>query len=190
MANPEIIIIAALAESNRVIGKNGKLPWRIPEDSARFQAVTLGHTVIMGRKTWEHDVEQCPLKQRHNIVVSRSSNARAVSPRCPNYPFELSWANSLNDALSNVKAEEKKIFIVGGATLYQEALAIADTLDLTLIEGEFEGDTFFPEYSELLGDEFKLAQRETHPGYRFDTYRRTKAASRQPAAIPELQKVG
>lgn len=190
MANPEIIIIAALAESNRVIGKNGKLPWRIPEDSARFQAVTLGHTVIMGRKTWEHDVEQCPLKHRHNIVVSRSSNARAVSPRCPNYPFELSWANSLNDALSNVKAEEKKIFIVGGATLYKEALAIADTLDLTLIDGEFEGDTFFPEYSELLSDEFKLAQREAHPGYRFDTYRRTKAANRQLAATPELQKVG
>jgi dihydrofolate reductase len=102
----------------------------------------------------------------------------------------LTWASSLGDALGKVKTEEQKIFIVGGATLYQEALAIADTLDLTLIDGEFDGDTFFPEYATLLGDEFKLAQRETHTGYRFDTYRRTKAANRQPAATPALQTVG
>lgn len=190
MKKPEIIIIAAVAESNRVIGKNGKLPWRIPEDSARFKAVTLGHTVIMGRKTWEHDVEQCPLSHRHNIVVSRSSNARSVSNRCAHYPFELTWATSLGDALKQAKTEEQKIFIVGGATLYAEALAIADTLDLTLIDGEFDGDTFFPEYNNLLGTEFTLTQRETHPGYRFDTYRRVRVATPQPVATPALQTVG
>lgn len=190
MKQPEIIIIAAVAESNRVIGKNGKLPWRIPEDSARFKAVTLGHTVIMGRKTWEHDVEQCPLSQRHNIVVSGSSKARTVSSRCPSYPFELTWATSLGDALQQVKTVEQKIFIVGGATLYGEALAIADTLDLTLIDGDFEGDTFFPEYANLLGTEFALTQREARAGYRFDTYRRTKAANRQSDATPALQTVG
>lgn len=190
MKRPEVIIIAALAESNRVIGKNGKLPWRIPEDSARFKAVTLGHTVIMGRKTWEHDVEQCPLSQRHNIVVSRSARACSISNQCNSHAFELSWANSLSDALSKVNPTEDKIFIVGGATLYTEALAIADILDLTLIDGQYEGDTYFPEYAELLGTEFHLAERELHPGYRFDTYRRARAATVQPASILELQKVG
>jgi len=70
MKMPEIVIIAALAAKNRAIGKNGKVPWHIPEDSQRFQAETMGHPIIMGRKTWSEDIERRPLPNRLNIVIT------------------------------------------------------------------------------------------------------------------------
>lgn len=191
MARPEIIIISALAETNRVIGRNGKLPWKLPEDSARFRRLTLGHTVIMGRKTWEFDVEQCPLKQRHNIVISANPHQCQVSPFCADLAATVTFTHSLESALRLVKQEEEKVFIVGGATIYEQALSIADTLELTLIEGNYEGDTFFPDYSHLLPYPFELTHRDARSGYRFDTYKRqVKVANSSLAATPELQKVG
>nr|AIA17271.1 Dihydrofolate reductase [uncultured bacterium] len=171
MKTPEVIIIAAVAESNRVIGRNGKLPWRIPQDSKRFQEITLGHPVIMGRKTWEFDVEKRPLSKRFNIVVSSSPEQEDVSKHCHNYPFELAFVNSVQDALKNTVNQEKA-FIVGGASIYSQALNLADTLELTLVEGNFEGDTFFPDYQHLIGSQFKLVNQEKHPGFRYETYRR------------------
>jgi dihydrofolate reductase len=171
MKKTEVIIIAAVAESNRVIGKNGKLPWRIPQDSKRFQEITLGHPVIMGRKTWEFDIEKRPLVKRFNIVISSSPEQEDVSMHCHNYPFELAFVNSIQDALKNAASQEKA-FIVGGASIYSQALNLADTLELTLVEGDFEGDTFFPNYEHLIGDQFKLVNQEKHPGFRYETYRR------------------
>ncbi|NJO75234.1 MAG: dihydrofolate reductase [Leptolyngbyaceae cyanobacterium RM1_406_9] len=171
MKKTEVVIIAAIAESNRVIGKNGKLPWRIPQDSKRFQDITLGYPVIMGRKTWEYDIEKCPLVKRFNIVISSCPEQESVSEHCRSYPFELAFVNSIQEALKNAEDREKA-FIVGGASIYSQSLNLADTLELTLVEGSFEGDTFFPNYEHLIGSQFKLVSRETHPGFRYETYRR------------------
>jgi dihydrofolate reductase len=189
MNQPEVIIISALAERNRVIGKDGKLPWSIPEDSARFQRLTRNHVVVMGRKTWEFDVEKRPLSHRCNIIVSRSSQRLTPSEQL-HYPFELFFANSLRGALDTVQ-DRQKVFIAGGAGLYHEALEFADTLELTMVEGDYEGDTFFPDYAHLIGRDFELVRQELHSGYRYETYRRVlaKVANSRLDATRPLQKV-
>jgi dihydrofolate reductase len=171
MNQAEIIIIAALAESNKVIGKNGKVPWTIPEDSQRFQKLTLNHSVIMGRKTWEYDLEKKPLANRTNIVISSSPSKLGIAENCPDYPFKLFFVKSLEEALEKSEDREK-VFIAGGSSIYAQALKLADTLELTLVEGNFEGDTFFPEYQHLIGKQFELVGKEVNPGFRFETYRR------------------
>jgi dihydrofolate reductase len=171
MNKPEIIIIAALAESNRVIAKNGSLPWTIPEDSQRFQSLTLNHTVIMGRKTWENDLNNSPLKNRTNIVISSSPQEVKIASESINSPEKILICESIKEALSKA-LETEKIFIAGGASIYAQALEIADTLELTLVEGDFDGDTFFPEYQFLIGSQFELVAKQVRPGFRFETYKR------------------
>ncbi len=171
MSKPEIIIISALAESNRVIGKEGKVPWNIPEDSKRFQALTINHTVVMGRKTWEFDIEKLPLNNRKNIVISSEPEKVEREVAALDYPFELISVKSLEAALEKSQAEEK-VFIVGGASIYAQALEVADTLELTLVEGDFEGNIFFPEYQHLIGSKFEIVKKEVHPGFRYETYKK------------------
>jgi len=170
MKKSEIVIIAALARTNRVIGQAGKMPWRIPEDSARFKALTLGHSVIMGRKTWEFDLEGCPLPDRRNWVITHDPDRFNQDRRVA----ELDggeFVPSLKVALAKTR-KDPRVFIAGGATIYAQALPLADTLELTLVEGLFEGDTFFPAYQHLIGSQFGQVVREEHPGYCFETYRR------------------
>jgi dihydrofolate reductase len=171
MNRPEIIIIAALAESNRVIGVNGKLPWKIPEDAQRFRELTIGHAVIMGRKTWELDLNIQPLVDRYNVVISNSIAPDEIVSLQLKHPLNLAFVNSLADALKKVQ-DHKKVYIVGGASIYSQSLNLADTLELTLVEGDFQGDTFFPEYQFLIGDQFAMVNLEAHAGYRFETYQR------------------
>jgi len=172
MKQPEIIIIAALAESNRVIGKNGKLPWKtIPEDAQRFQDLTRSHAVIMGRNTWEFDVEKHPLSERYNVVVSHSIPPDEIASLQAQYPSNLAFVNSISDALNKVKTYDK-VFIVGGASIYSQSLSLADTWELTLVEGDFQGDTFFPEYKFMIGHQFELVNLENRTGFRFETYKR------------------
>jgi len=128
----EITIIAAMAE-NRAIGKDNKLPWSLKEDLARFRSLTLGFPCIMGRKTWE-SLPKRPLPGRPNVVVSRSL-ARAEG---------AAVVSSLREALRHC-AGHAKAFVCGGASIYEEALPLADRLELTLVRGRFEGDAFFPE---------------------------------------------
>lgn len=173
MAQPEIIIIAALGRSNRVIGKQGKLPWSIPEDSQRFKAVTLTHPIIMGRTTWESDLNRCPLPDRWNIVVSSSPQRLQTSDRCQEFEAGLNFVASLEEAIQLVH-HQQKAYIVGGASIYAQALEIADTLDLTLVDGEYEGDRFFPPYEHLIGTQFDRVSQEVHPGFSFELYRRKK----------------
>ena len=173
MNKPEIIIIAALAESNRVIAKDGKLPWKIPEDSQRFQTLTLNHTVIIGRKTWENDLEKHPLENRINIVISSSPEEIEMVSQSLSSPEQLLAFKSIKEALSKA-SESEKIFIAGGASIYAEALELADTLELTLVEGDFDGDTFFPEYQSLIGSQFELVAKEVHPDFRYETYKRKR----------------
>ena len=171
MERPEIIIIAALTEGDRVIGKNGKVPWLIAADLQRFKQFTQGHAVIVGRKTWEFDLEKCPLPRRHMIVVSKTLQGDRISEDCKTEDYQLTFANSLEDALA-AAGDCEQVFIIGGGTLYQQALSITDRLELTIVEASYAGDTFFPPYEHLVGTDFQLERTEKHAGYRYETYHR------------------
>ncbi len=138
MNKPIISIIAAIGD-NKELGKNNKLLWHIPEDLKFFREKTRGHAVIMGRKTYKSIGH--PLPNRVNIIISRNSNLKI------NGAFVV---HSLEEALSLAKQHEKEeIFIIGGAQIYQEALPIVDKLYLTLVQGTFAADVFFPDYSDF-----------------------------------------
>ena len=164
MARGEIIIIAAIAEKNRVIGKDGKLPWYISEDLKRFKRLTTGYAVLMGRKTFESIVERLgkPLPERRSIVLT--SKSFADYPGVETYP-------AIESALTAIKSEEK-IFVVGGERVFKETLPLADALELTIVEGAYEGDAFFPEYEEIITKQFQIFNKEKKEGYRFESYKR------------------
>ncbi len=138
MNNPKISLIAALSE-NRAIGKNNKLIFRIPEDLKRFKEATSNHPVIMGRKTFESIGR--PLPNRTNIIVTRDKNYKAE---------DCIIVHSLEEAFGVAKTNEtKEIFVIGGGQIYEQAIKFANKLYLTLVEGSYEADTFFPDYSEF-----------------------------------------
>lgn len=170
MNQPEIIIIAALAEANRVIANHGNLPWNIPEDSQRFQLLTQNYTVIVGRNTWDKDLKTQPLEGSNIIVISSKPEEVKTELQSINYPVEVLVFDSLQEALEKAR-EPEKIFVAGGASIYSQALEIADTLELTLVEGDFEGDTLFPKYQHLVGSKFELVARQERPGFRYETYK-------------------
>ena len=138
---------------NHAIGRNNSLLWHIPDDLKRFKALTLGHPVIMGRKTFESIVGVLgkALPGRTNIVVTRD-NAWM-------YP-DVVVTHSLEDAVTRAKEiDQEEIFIGGGTQLYTQALPLVDRLYLTLIEDDKEGDAYFPEYEQ----EFtKKIREESH----------------------------
>ena len=142
-----ISIIAAVAK-NRAIGLKNKLIYWLPNDLKRFKALTTGHTIIMGRNTFL-SLPKGALPNRRNIVLSRSSK---TFPGCDVYP-------SLEEAIAHCSSDED-IYIIGGASVYQQALAMADRLCLTEIDDTpVEADTFFPEYK----DDWQEESREDHP---------------------------
>ncbi len=157
-----INLIAALGARSRAIGKNGKLLWQLPGDLPRFRALTDGHPVVMGRKTWDSLPPKFrPLPGRTNIVVTRMEDYPAGGARV---------AHSLPEALSLAKRAEgaREIFVIGGGELYRAALPFADRLYLTLVDSDAEGDTFFPPYE----DEFKtVLAEELHTSGTGVTYR-------------------
>lgn len=124
-------LIWAMAE-NGVIGRDGGLPWSLPADLARFKAMTEGHTVIMGRRTWE-SLWTRPLPNRFNIVVSRRDDFEAEGGQV---------ARSLGEALALAPTEE--IYCIGGAGLFVKALPFATRLEMTLIHANIEGDVYMP----------------------------------------------
>jgi dihydrofolate reductase len=128
-----ISIISALAK-NRVIGINNSLPWRLPEDLKYFKALTLGHHILMGRRTYESIGK--PLPGRTTVIITRG-NFHA--------PEGVKIAHSLQESI-NVCGDDHEIFFVGGAELYAQAMPLADRLYLTEIQAEVEGDAWFPEY--------------------------------------------
>lgn len=138
MNQPRISIIAAIGR-NRELGKAGSLIWRIPEDLKRVKELTMGHPLIMGRKTYESIGK--PLPGRTNIVVSRTADAIEG----------CIVASTFEEALAIAREkDQEEIFIFGGASIYETALPITDRLYLTLIDQEDrDADTFFPEYSHL-----------------------------------------
>lgn len=125
-------IIAAMAQ-DRVIGRDNQLPWRLPADLKRFKQLTMGHTLLMGRKTYESIGR--PLPGRTTVVVSRQAGYA---------PAGVTVAGSVDEALAVATGE---VFIAGGAEIYRQTLARADRLYLTLIDASFPGDTWFPEWN-------------------------------------------
>lgn len=139
--------IVAMA-SNRVIGTHNQLPWRLPADLARFKRLTLGHTLVMGRKTYESIGR--PLPGRTTIVVTRQWDYA---------PPGVKVAHSVDEALALAQGDDE-VFIAGGAELYAQTMDRLDRLYLTLIERELPGDTFFPEVDLST---WRLLEQEHHP---------------------------
>ena len=128
-----IALVVARA-ANSVIGADGKLPWRIPEDMRRFKAITLGKPCIMGRKTWD-SLPRKPLPERANIVVTRNREFHAEGAVI---------VHSLDDALEWARRETPpEIMVIGGADIYKAALACAERIYLTDVDDEFAGDASF-----------------------------------------------
>ena len=156
---PEIVIIAAVAR-NRVIGRLNQLLWNIPEDMAHFKALTTGHTVVMGRKTWESLPPRFrPLPGRRNIVITRQTAYTAPGAEI---------ADSLENALK-LASTATTIFIIGGEQIYTQAMAVADRLEITEVELEPEGDAWFPEIAAL---DWERTAKTVGKGFAFVTYRR------------------
>ncbi|TAK86559.1 MAG: dihydrofolate reductase [Betaproteobacteria bacterium] len=162
ISGPRVYLVVALA-SNGIIGANGQLPWHFPEDLQHFKRLTMGHPVIMGRRTWES--LKGPLPGRENIVVTRTPGYEAPG---------AAVATSLESALA-LCAGERVAFVIGGSRLFAESLPIADGLVITEIHKDFAGDTWFPPYDR---SRWRESQREAHTaadGTRFDFVRYEKA---------------
>lgn len=163
----ELVLIAAVGAENRVIGKGLDLPWRLPEDLRRFKSLTLGHPLVMGRRTFESLVHQFggPLAGRRNVVVSTHRDFPGA------HLAEVYL--SIEEALAAV-GDAERVFIGGGASIYAHFLPIVDRLELTLVDGAPEGDVFFPPWEHLVGTVYELAIEDVRRGFRFNTYvRRT-----------------
>jgi len=154
-AGPRVYLVAAVA-ANRVIGANGKLPWHLPEDLKHFKTLTLGHPVVMGRKTWESLGKALP--GRENIVVTRAPGYEAPG---------ASVASSLDAALA-LCAGEPTVFVIGGGELYAEALSVADGLLLTEIQRDYAGNARFPAYDRAAWRETQRTPHTGADGLRFD----------------------
>ncbi len=164
MTHPRLELIAAVAR-NGVIGRNGELPWHLPDDLKHFKQLTLGHPILMGRKT--HESIGRPLPGRRNIVISE---------KLKEAPAGTDLAHSIEAALKLISTHDGRAFIIGGAVLYAAALPHAQTLHLTEVDVEVEGDAFFPPFDT---EAWRLIEELPHPQddrhalpFRFCTYQR------------------
>ena len=154
----KISLIAGVAR-NRGIGRNNQLLWRLPEDLARFKALTMGHAVIMGRKTWDSlPARFRPLPGRRNIVLSRSPALQLAGAEI---------FTSIEEALLACK-DDDRVFVIGGAQIYAEALPLADRLELTEIDADFEADVFFPVWDRSAFQEIGREQKSSAENWRYD----------------------
>jgi len=125
----EIVLVVAIAD-NGVIGKDGGIPWHISEDMKRFKALTMGHTIVMGRKTWD-SLPRKPLPGRINVVVTRQKDWQAEGAVA---------ASSLGQATSGTSGT---VMVIGGAEIYERALPLASRIELTEVHKDFDGDARF-----------------------------------------------
>jgi dihydrofolate reductase len=165
MKRQSLELVAAVA-ANGVIGRGGQLPWHLPDDLKYFKNLTMGHPVIMGRRTFE-EVKR-PLPGRRNIVVSETLKAP------PHLQTEL--AHSLDDAIKLAADSDGPVFVIGGGVLFKAAIPKADVMHLTELDESVEGDAHFPQWDR---SQWKLVKEERHQrdarhatGFRFCTYRR------------------
>jgi dihydrofolate reductase len=140
-----VISLVVARAANGTIGRGGELPWHLPSDMRHFRELTTGHTVLMGRKTFESIPSKYrPLPERRNLVLSSSAE------------LELSGAEVFHDLPSALEACESECFVIGGGTVYDETLPLADRVYATEVEHNLEGDTFFPSID---SPEWQLAER-------------------------------
>lgn len=161
----KITLIAAAADNN-AIGKDNDLLWHLPDDFKRFKALTTGHTIIMGRKTFESFPK--PLPNRPHVIITRDKTYTVPYPDC----FIV---HSLEEALQLV-TDEELAFVIGGGEIYTQSLPFADTIELTRVHDSFSADTYFPEITE---EQWKLVKEEYHSkdekhaaGFTYLTYER------------------
>lgn len=159
----DVTLIAALGK-NRVIGRNGAIPWHVSADLQRFKALTTGHTIIMGRKTWE-SLPKRPLPDRAHVVVTRQRNYQA--------PGAL-VVHSVDDAISHARwQDESNAFVIGGGEIYAAALPRATRLELTRVHASPPGDTFFPAFDASAWKEVAREEHADHdPAFTFVTLER------------------
>jgi dihydrofolate reductase len=165
LAMPRITLVAAMAR-NRVIGRDGGMPWHLPADLAHFKALTLGHPVLMGRKTYESIGR--PLPGRLNVVISRGQ---------PVLPDEVVLAGSLDEAIAACAGHEE-LMVIGGGEIYRQALERADRLALTLIDAEVNGDTCFPDFAQ---PKWQLTEMSVRPADDRNVHRLVFAEFRRPS---------
>jgi dihydrofolate reductase len=176
----KVSIVAAVARGG-VIGHAGAIPWHLPEDSRRFRDLTMGHAVVMGRRTWDSLPERFrPLPGRRNVVVTRNAAWCAEGAE---------RAASLRHALA-LLAEEPQVFVIGGSEVYAEALPLADELQLTEIDADVEGDAFFPAFSLAAFEKVSHQARRAEDGtpLAFVTYARRHRMGDHDALIVELER--
>lgn len=162
MSRPRTLSIIAALGPDGVIGHQGDLPWRLPADLQRFKRLTMGHHLLMGRKTFDSLGRALP--GRTSVVMSRSAIQR---------PEGVLLANSWERALE-LAAGDDEAFVIGGADLFRIALPQADRLYLTFVDGEFEGDVFFPPWDpsewRLVAEDARTPDEKNRYAYRFCDY--------------------
>ena len=151
-----MITIIAACSANHVIGKDNKLIWRVPGDLKRFKDMTSGHTVLMGRKTYESIGK--PLPNRRNVVISRNPNL--IIEGCFNH-------TNLDECINLYKND---LYIIGGEDIYKQTLSYADRIELTLIDKNFEGDAFFPKIPDCFKETSRIDMECDEFKYSYITY--------------------
>lgn len=147
-----VVLVAAVAD-NGVIGSDGDIPWRIPEDMRHFREVTTGHTVVMGRVTFESIGR--PLPNRTNVVITRDPRWRAEG---------VTVVGSVDEALAVAESAPGDVMVMGGAQIYEATILLADVQILTEVHQTPEGDTYYPDFDRA---EWQETRREPHEGYDF-----------------------
>jgi dihydrofolate reductase len=161
-----ISLVAAVARGG-VIGRDGGIPWRLAEDMLRFRSLTMGHPVVMGRRTWESLPDRFrPLPGRGNVVVTRTPDWSAQG---------ADRAGSIEEALGLLESESR-VFVIGGGEIYAAALPFADELVLTEIDADIEGDTTFPSWDRGEFEEVERDERVAEDGTPFAFVRYVRRA--------------
>ncbi|MEM7010383.1 MAG: dihydrofolate reductase [Verrucomicrobiota bacterium] len=159
---PKLIAIVAMA-SNRIIGRDGDLPWRLSEDLKFFKRTTMGHAILMGRKTW--DSIGRPLPGRRNVILSRSMDAA---------PEGADLLQSVDDVPQLLREAETVVYLIGGAEIYRQLLNQVDEILLSYVHEPHEGDTEFPPFE----DEFELTEiMEKHDAFEIRRYVRKDSST-------------
>jgi dihydrofolate reductase len=159
---PRLSLIVAMAR-NRVIGADNRIPWHLPDDLKMFKRLTMGHHIVMGRKTYESIGRLLP--GRTTVIVTRQRGYAVTG---------AITAHSLHDAI-NAAARDDEIFVIGGAELFREALPIADRIHLSLVDAEPDGDTWMPEFDR---SQWTEVSSEEKTGYRYVLLERIALADR------------
>lgn len=158
------VILVAAIQKDRGVGYGNQLLYSIPEDMKHFTTLTKGHTVIMGRRTWESIPEKYrPLPDRYNIVVTRDTKYKAPGAKVVHRFYE-----ALEEA-----PVDKKVYVIGGGEIYRQALSYADTLELTIVDGNRKADAFFPEFEAYFsreGSSKEYTDEKSGATYKFETW--------------------